>query len=88
MLKIDTTSSPALAQVKCEWNFIEVWIEPLASPPYLLLLLGDSSGGCHVCDPAENYRIVFSAPTYDEAENWLLEDEFEPFGGRLLASDL
>jgi hypothetical protein len=88
MQKIDTTSSLGLDQVKGEWNFAEVWIDLLLSPPYVLLLLGDSTGSCSVYDPAESYKIVFSSATYDEAQIWLLEDEYEPVEGRLSASNL
>ena len=88
MQKIDTTSSPALDPVKSEWNFVEVWIDPMLSPPYILLLLGDSAGSCRVYDPAENYKIVFSSATYGEAQTWLLEDEYEPVEGRLSALEL
>jgi hypothetical protein len=58
------------------------------SPPYILLLLGDPAGNCRVYDPVENYQIVFSSATYDEAQTWLLEDEYEPVEGKLLASEL
>ncbi|NJL41591.1 MAG: hypothetical protein HC899_36555 [Leptolyngbyaceae cyanobacterium SM1_4_3] len=88
MQKIDTTSSRALNPAKNEWSFVEVWIDPLLSPPYILLLLGAPSGSCHVYDPAEGYKVVFSSATYDEAQTWLLEDEYEPVEGRLSALDL
>jgi hypothetical protein len=88
MQKIDTTSSPALDPARDEWNFVEVWIDPMLSPPYILLLLGDSAGSCRVYESAENYQVVFSSATYDEAQIWLLEDEYEPVEGRLSASEL
>ena len=88
MQKIDTTSSRALDPAKSEWNFVEVWIDPMLSPPYILLLLGAPTGSCRVYDPAESYKVVFSSATYDEAQTWLLEDEYEPVAGRLSASDL
>ena len=88
MQKIDTTPSRALDPAKSDWNFVEVWIEPMLSPPYILLLVGDPSGRCLVHDPAEDYKVVFSSATYDEAQTWLLEDEYEPVEGRLLASEL
>lgn len=88
MQKIDTTSSSALDPAKSEWNFVEVWIDPMLSPLYILLLLGNPAGSCHVYDPAENYKVVFSSATYDEAQTWLLEDEYEPVEGRLSASEL
>jgi hypothetical protein len=69
-----TMSSPALDPAKTDWDFAEVWIDPLLSPPYVLLLLGDAAGHYRVHDPAENYKVVFSSATYDEAQTWLLED--------------
>ena len=88
MQKIDTTSSPALDPAKTDWDFVEVWIDPLLSPPYLLLLMGEPSGSCRVHDPADGYKVVFSSATYDEAQTWLLEDEYEPIEGRIAASEL
>jgi len=44
MQKIDTTPSRALDPAKSDWNFVEVWIDPMLSPPYILLLVGDPSG--------------------------------------------
>ena len=88
MKKIDTTSSPALDPAKTDWDFVEVWIDPLLSPPYLLLLMGEPSGSCRVHDPADGYKVVFSSATYDEAQTWLLEDEYEPIEGRLTESAL
>ncbi len=80
---IDTTPSPVLDPAKNNWHFLEVWIDPLQSPPYVLLLLGDKSGGCYVIDPAEQYKLINHFGTYDEAQLWLLEDEYEPLEGRL-----
>lgn len=88
MQKVDTTLSPALNPVTDEWSFTEVWIDPMQSPPYLLLLLADASGHCRVYDPAECYKSVFSSDNYDDAQNWLLEDEYEPVEGRLDSSEL
>ncbi len=88
MQKINTIPSPVLDPAKGEWDFVEVWIDPMLTPPYILLLLGDSSGCCSVYDPAENYQVVFTGATYNETETWLLEDEYEPIEGRLSASEL
>jgi len=59
------------------WEFTELWVDSTASPPYVLILLGDKSGTSCVYDPAENYQVVFSSSTYEEAKLWLLEDEYE-----------
>jgi RelB Antitoxin alpha helical domain len=88
MQTIDITLSPAPSPVKDEWNFLEVWIDPMQSPPYLLMLMGDRKGICHICDPVENYRVVQTSKSYEEAQLWLLEDEFEPVRGRLSIEDL
>ncbi len=83
MQTTDTTQSPALDRVKDNWSFLEVWIDPMQSPPYVLLLLGDEAKGCYVFDPAERYRVVKAFQDYEEAQLWLLEDEYEPLEGRL-----
>ena len=88
MQTIDITLSHEPNPVKDEWNFLEVWIDPMQSPPYLLMLMGDRTGVCHICDPVEKYRVVLTSKSYEEAQLWLLEDEFEPIRGRLSVEDL
>lgn len=88
MEKTDTMLFPVLDPANSEWDFVEVWIDPMLLPPYILLLLGNASGSCRVYDPAENYKVVFTGATYDETQTWLLEDEYEPIEGRLSASEL
>ncbi|MBD2290566.1 hypothetical protein H6F92_17960 [Microcystis wesenbergii FACHB-1317] len=83
MQKTAITLSPAANLADNNWNFAEVWIDTLISPPYILLLLAESSGNYHVYDPSEGYQVVFTGASYEEAENWLLEDEYEPRKGRL-----
>ena len=61
---------------------------PALSPPYILLLLGAPEGRCRVYDPGESYRVIFESDNYDEAQFWLLEDEYEPLEGRRSASEL
>ncbi len=87
MQKIDTTSLLALDPVKSNWEFVEVWIDAMLSPPYVLLLLSDRAGKCCVYDPAEGYKMIFTSSTYEEAQLWLLEDEYEPIEGRVSASE-
>lgn len=88
MQKTAITLSPAPNLADNNWNFAEVWIDPLLSPPYILLLLGESSGNCRVYDPSAGYQVVFTSASYEEAENWLLEDEYEPVEGRLSAAEI
>ena len=83
-----TILSPAFDQVKNDWNFLEVWVDPMQSPPYLLLLLGDENGGCHILDPGEQYKLIKSCGSYDSAQLWLLEDEYELLEGRISGSEI
>ncbi|BAY17405.1 hypothetical protein NIES21_32430 [Anabaenopsis circularis NIES-21] len=69
-------------------EFTEVWIDPMLSPPYILLLLCNSDQNCQIYDPAQNYKVIFSSNNYEAAKLWLLEDEYEPIEGRLLANEL
>jgi hypothetical protein len=88
MQKIDTMSFPAPDPVKNNWEFAEVWIDAMLSPPYVLLLLVDREGKCCVYDPAEGYKVIFTCSSYEEAQLWLLEDEYEPIEGRVCASEV
>ncbi|MBW4695431.1 MAG: hypothetical protein KME27_27085 [Lyngbya sp. HA4199-MV5] len=87
MQRTDTTSFLAPDQVKDSWSFLEVWVDPMQSPPYVLLLLGDTEG-CYIFDPAERYQVVKAFQSYEAAQTWLLEDEFEPLEGRLASSEI
>ena len=64
------------------WEFTELWVDPTALPPYVLILLSDTDGRSCIYDPTQNYQIVFSSDTYEEAKLWLLEDEYERVEGR------
>ncbi|MCC5628613.1 hypothetical protein LC613_11080 [Nostoc sphaeroides CHAB 2801] len=88
MQTTNTTLSTAQDQVKNNWEFTEVWIDPMLSPPYILLLLCDTEDNCQVYDPAQGYKVVFSSNDYNAAKLWLLEDEYEPIEGRLLGAEL
>ena len=74
--------------VEIDWKFIEVWIDPMLTPHYVLLLLADKSGKCSIYDPATHYKVIFSSDNYETAKLWLLEDEYEPMEGRLFLDDL
>ncbi|MEB3247793.1 MAG: hypothetical protein VKK07_00435 [Merismopediaceae bacterium] len=74
--------------VESDWQFTEVGIDPMLTPPYLLLLLADKRGKCHIYDPAKNYAVIFASDNYETAKLWLLEDEYEPIVGRLSLEDL
>ena len=74
--------------MKNNWDFLEAWIDPMQSLPYLLMLMGDLKGICRVCNSVENYKVVLTSQSYEEAQLWLLEDEFEPINGRLSMSEV
>ncbi|MFM7713641.1 MAG: hypothetical protein ACKO7A_13310 [Microcystis sp.] len=88
MQTTDTTQFLAPNLVKDDWNFLEAWVDSIQSPPYVLLLLGDKVKGCYIFDPAEHYRLVKAFQNYEEAQLWLLEDEYEPIEGRLSSLEL
>lgn len=77
-------SFPALNLAE-DWDFTELWIDPTASPPYVLILLSHELGKTQIYDPAKQYQVVFASQTYQEAKLWLLEDEYERVEQRLCA---
>ncbi|MBW4694155.1 MAG: hypothetical protein KME27_20615 [Lyngbya sp. HA4199-MV5] len=83
-----TTLSLAPDRVEDSWSFLEVWVDPLQSPPYVLLLLGDKIGSWYVFDPAVGYGLVKTFQSYEDAQLWLLEDEYEPLAGRLSDAEI
>jgi hypothetical protein len=74
--------SPAAALAD-NWEFTELWVDPTASPPYVLILLCDAKGNTGIYDPAQQYQVVFTGPSYQAAKLWLLEDEYERVEGQL-----
>jgi hypothetical protein len=87
MQTTNTIPSLGLDPAKNSWNFLEIWVDPMQSPPYLLMVLGDEAGRCNILDPADRYKLVKNYDTYDQAQLWLLEDEYEPLEGRLSAAE-
>ncbi|MBD6617893.1 hypothetical protein FNW02_19190 [Komarekiella sp. 'clone 1'] len=60
----------------------------MLSPPYVLLLLDGWEGSCRVYDRAKSYKVIFTSSTYEEAELWLLEDEYELIERRVSVSEI
>ena len=77
-------SSSAPVPASREWEALETWVDPTASPPYVLMLLLDATGCWQVVDPAQGYQALYSTSSYDEAKLWVLEDEYEAVRGRLV----
>jgi hypothetical protein len=78
---VSTTPSPVQNQVS-NWKFVETWIDPTSEIPYVLLLIADEAGEYKVYDLKEGYAVVFSSSSYDDAKNFLMEDEYEQVKGR------
>ena len=64
------------------FGWFELWVENVSCPPYVLILLG---GECAfaVLDPREGSRVAYRATSYEDACNWLSEDEFTRCGKRV-----
>ncbi|NEP44980.1 MAG: hypothetical protein F6K35_39475 [Okeania sp. SIO2H7] len=70
------------------WQLIELWIDPIVFPPRILMLVGSQEGNCCIYDATANYKPLFESPNYDEANSWLVEDDYERVDGRLLAEEI
>lgn len=76
------------AELLNNWEFVELWIDPIVFPPRLLMLVSEKEGKCCIYDPTEQYKSIFSSSTYEGCHSWLLEDEYERVDGRLLAEEI
>jgi len=70
-----------------DWEFLEIWVDPTAFPPYVLMLLNDNKGYWYILDPIERDKILFFSQSYEDAKMWLLEDEYECVRGRFTRED-
>ena len=52
------------------------------------MLMGDRMGVCRVCDLVENYKVMLTSQSYEEAQLWLLEDEFESINRKISFSEI
>ena len=67
-------------------DWFEVWADEGPAIPYLLLLR-PVGGGFEVLDPAQGNRRAFESSSYEDARNWLLEDEYVIVGRKWLDED-
>ena len=67
-----------------EWEFAEIWVDPLISLPYILMLVKEFLGNFCIHNQAQNYKVIFSSDNYEAAKMWLLEDEYERLNSRIL----
>ena len=79
---------PALAEQVSNWNFLELWVDPIVFPPKLLMMIGDHDGTCRIFNPALNYKLMATHPDYETAQEWLLEDEYERVNGQLSSEEI
>jgi len=70
-----------------EWEFAEIWVDTLISPPYILMLVKEQSEKFCIHNPAQNYKIIFTSDNYKAAKMWQLEDEYERLNNRILQED-
>lgn len=61
----------------------EIWADEGHAVPYLLILR-PTEGGYEILDPIECNRRAFFCQEYDDARNWLCEDEFVLVGRKEL----
>jgi hypothetical protein len=52
------------------------------------MLIGDQDGSCRIFNPSSDYKLVVSHSNYQEAHEWLLEDEYERVQGQLLSEEV
>jgi len=88
MIKAMLSPAKNLVEQVNDWEFIELWVDPIVFPPRILMLVGGKNSKCGIYEPSANYKLLFFSSSYDEAHSWLLEDEYERVDGRLLASEI
>lgn len=78
----------ALAEQAKTWKFVELWVDAIVFPPKILMLVSDQDGTCRIFNPALAYKLMIVHPSYEAAQEWLLEDEYERVNGKLLAEEI
>ena len=84
---VQATQISQTSEQETEWEFAEIWVDTLISPPYILMLVKEQSGKFCIHNPAQNYKIIFTSDNYEAAIMWLLEDEYERLNNRILQQD-
>ena len=76
-----------MSTFKNKW--FEVWYSQGENllPTWLLVVIPDKNGRISVCDPRKNNDVVYSANTYEEVTDWLVEDEYSLVDGRIFPDD-
>ena len=68
-------------------QWYEVWADDGLNVPYLLIVQPDPArdGSVVIIDPQELGQVIYTASNYEDAELWLLEDEYTRVDGRMMA---
>lgn len=68
------------------WSWFEIWVDDGLTPPYVLLVMSTDTPGAtvQILDPQDIHRVVFESDDYETAKLWLLEDEYERMGDRVI----
>ena len=74
LYQVSSLTPENLAQ---NWDFTEVWLDRNVFPPYVLMLIGNKKGLSCIYDPAVNYQMVYEAATYQDANHWLIDNQYE-----------
>ncbi|MEG4329059.1 hypothetical protein [Microcoleus sp. herbarium5] len=51
--------TPDLAEQVNDWEFIELWGDPIVFPPRILMLVSAKKGGFCIYEPSANYKSLF-----------------------------
>lgn len=62
--------------------WVEVWIDDAARGDYVLLLRARVDGMLEMMDPQAQRQLIKTFHTYEEAVDWLREDEYDLVEGR------
>ena len=78
----------ALEKQANSWKFLELWVDPVLFLPKILMIIGDQDSTYRIFSPASDYKLIVSHSSYQEAEDWLIEDEYERVDGQLSAEEI
>lgn len=67
--------------------WFEVWADDGLSPPYVLVVRDAGNGRVEILDPKEAYRVIHTSESYQDACDWLWEDEYQLITGRTTDGD-
>ena len=67
-------------------DWYEVWSNETLDPPYILLVVAKNgeSETVNIFDPRVGMGLVYAAPNYNAATDWLTEDEYTRVDGRMV----